>query len=267
MQKSEQPQKQQENGPNRNKNVENEKKKKKRNRKSKENTVSPLWFVYVCCFFYVSQAALEHFMLGTPRQAGHASTSTSLDMASKAKASATGTVLRSCVIQHAYKPSNFSGIHSESGKLRSHCSHCSESQVCLCCVEPLWETVPALKTQLSRMTFLFLLQPANTKLADTTHTSVLQSNTLPNTTVPASNGCPLQQWTEGQPLPVQSIHERYNAINCMCCLKLLETPRQAGHASTSTSLDKTSRAKAYTADACLEFFKSSCWYFPCAFSD
>ena len=35
-------------------------------------------------------------MLGTPRKAGHASTSTSLDMASKAKASATGTVLRSC---------------------------------------------------------------------------------------------------------------------------------------------------------------------------
>ena len=58
-----------------------------------------------------------------------------------------------------------------------------------------------------------------------------------------------------------------DAINCMCCLRLLETPRQAGHASTSTSLDKTSRAKAYTADACLEFFQSSCWYFPCALSD
>ena len=75
-----------------------------------------------------------------------------------------------------------------------------------------------------------------------------------------------QQWTEGQPLPVQSIHERYNAINCMCCLRLLETPRQAGHASTSTSLDMASKAKAYTADACLKSFVSSCWYFcVCAF--
>ena len=57
-----------------------------------------------------------------------------------------------------------------------------------------------------------------------------------------------------------------NAINCMCCLRLLETPRQAGHASTSTSLDMASKAKAYTADACLESFVSSCWYFcVCAF--
>ena len=141
---------------------------------------------------------------------------------------------------YAYKPSNFyfptethpkPGIHSESGKLRSHCSHCSESQVCLCvCVEPLWETVPALKTQLSRLTFLFLLQPANTKLADTTHTSVLHRNTLPNNTVPTSNGCPLQQWTEGQPLPVQSIHERYNANQCNQLHVLLEA---AGNATSS----------------------------------
>ena len=77
--------------------------------------------------------------------------------------------------------------------------------------------------------------------------STLQYIAIPHKTVPTSNGCPLQQWTEGQPLPVQSIHERYNAINCMCCLKLLETPHQARHASTSTSLDKTSRAKACAA--------------------
>ena len=79
------------------------------------------------------------------------------------------------------------------------------------------------------MTFLFLLQPtnANTKLADTTHKSVLNRNTFPNNTVPTSHGCPLQQWTEGQSLPVQSIHER---LRCNELHMLLEA---AGNAMSS----------------------------------
>ena len=65
-----------------------------------------------------------------------------------------------------------------------------------------------------------------------------------------SNGCPLQQWTEGQPLPVQSIHERYNANQCNQLHVLLEAAGNAtssrpclnfhlfGHGIQSQSLDR-----------------------------
>jgi hypothetical protein len=45
-------------------------------------------------------------------------------------------------------------------------------------------------------------QPACWWLATTPRSdSTLQYIAIPHKTVPTSNGCPLQQWTEGQPLP------------------------------------------------------------------
>ena len=69
--------------------------------------------------------------------------------------------------------------------------------------------------------------PAPSQLSMACQNVFLQRNTFPNNTVPTSNGCPLQQWTEGQSLPVQLIHER---LRCNELHMLLEA---AGNAMSS----------------------------------